>query len=215
MTKLLPLFVLILALSAYSQTATIISKNASLLGTPSETGKVVDVLSQDLEVAVLRQNGAWFLVQTSDFVGWVDSKAIRIKGFVTNAADSSQITPVPSAGHQAPATSTASNTSTAKPTRILKGICGDGTRVYVEDRYSACVQHGYLQTWLNEEEAAYDARKPPSTPATTTVPSTSSRSTGSPEYPSSSGGTVNVKGYYRKDGTYVPSYSRSAPRRRP
>lgn len=29
----------------------------------------------------------------------------------------------------------------------------------------------------------------------------------------SSGGTVNVKGYYRKDGTYVRPHTRSAPRR--
>lgn len=29
-----------------------------------------------------------------------------------------------------------------------------------------------------------------------------------------SGGTVNVKGYYRKNGTYVSPHTRSAPRRR-
>lgn len=32
--------------------------------------------------------------------------------------------------------------------------------------------------------------------------------------PSSSGGTVHVKGYYRKDGTYVRPHTRRAPRRR-
>lgn len=32
--------------------------------------------------------------------------------------------------------------------------------------------------------------------------------------PRSSGGSVRVKGYYRKDGTYVRSHSRKAPRRR-
>jgi hypothetical protein len=31
---------------------------------------------------------------------------------------------------------------------------------------------------------------------------------------SSSGGTVQVKGYYRKDGTYVKPHTRSAPKRR-
>lgn len=30
--------------------------------------------------------------------------------------------------------------------------------------------------------------------------------------PTSSGGTVNVKGYYRRDGTYVPPYTRRKPR---
>lgn len=32
--------------------------------------------------------------------------------------------------------------------------------------------------------------------------------------PTNSGGTVNVRGYYRKDGTYVRPHTRSAPRRR-
>ena len=32
--------------------------------------------------------------------------------------------------------------------------------------------------------------------------------------PTNSSGTVNVKGYYRKNGTYVRPYTRSAPRRK-
>lgn len=36
----------------------------------------------------------------------------------------------------------------------------------------------------------------------------------SPSPSTSSGGTVNVKGYYRKDGTYVRPHTRSAPKRR-
>lgn len=36
----------------------------------------------------------------------------------------------------------------------------------------------------------------------------------SPSSKSSSGGTVNVKGYYRKNGTYVRSHTRSSPRSR-
>ncbi|RZJ69813.1 hypothetical protein [Flavobacterium sp.] len=44
----------------------------------------------------------------------------------------------------------------------------------------------------------------------------SASSSGSPStYSSSSSGkTVNVKGYYRKNGTYVQPHTRSAPRRR-
>lgn len=41
----------------------------------------------------------------------------------------------------------------------------------------------------------------------------SSTNTGSYNY-TPSGGTVQVKGYYRKDGTYVRPHTRSAPRRR-
>ena len=43
--------------------------------------------------------------------------------------------------------------------------------------------------------------------------SVSSNSSTSSNY-TPSGGTVQVKGYYRKDGTYVRPHTRSAPRRR-
>ena len=43
---------------------------------------------------------------------------------------------------------------------------------------------------------------------TTTTPKPSEPS------PSSSGGTVSVRGYYRKDGTYVKPHTRKAPKRR-
>lgn len=42
----------------------------------------------------------------------------------------------------------------------------------------------------------------------------SSSSSSSRSYQSSSGGSVNVKGYYRKNGTYVKPHTRSAPKRR-
>lgn len=45
-------------------------------------------------------------------------------------------------------------------------------------------------------------------------PTFSSNYYSSPSPRSSSGGTVNVKGYYRKSGTYVSPHTRSSPRRR-
>lgn len=49
-----------------------------------------------------------------------------------------------------------------------------------------------------------------STPESSNKTKSTSYSPGS----SSSGGTVSVRGYYRKDGTYVRPHTRSAPRRR-
>lgn len=43
-------------------------------------------------------------------------------------------------------------------------------------------------------------------------PSSAGEATASP---SATGGPVNVRGYYRKDGTYVRPHTRNAPRRRP
>lgn len=43
---------------------------------------------------------------------------------------------------------------------------------------------------------------------------TEGATTTTPSAPSSTGGTVNVRGYYRKDGTYVRPHTRSAPRKK-
>lgn len=48
----------------------------------------------------------------------------------------------------------------------------------------------------------------------TPVSQSSYRSIYSPSSSKSSGGSVSVKGYYRKDGTYVKPHTRSAPKRR-
>lgn len=45
-----------------------------------------------------------------------------------------------------------------------------------------------------------------------TIPA--NRSINSDSYEPSSGGTVHVKGYYRKDGTYVRPHTRKAPKKR-
>ncbi|MBC7933521.1 MAG: thermonuclease family protein [Rubrivivax sp.] len=57
------------------------------------------------------------------------------------------------------------------------------------------------------EKAGYRAAKNcPSQAATQAIDSTSA--------PASTGGTVNVRGYYRKDGTYVRPHTRRAPRKK-
>lgn len=48
----------------------------------------------------------------------------------------------------------------------------------------------------------------------TPVSQSSYRPTYTPSSSKSSGGSVSVKGYYRKDGTYVKPHTRSAPKRR-
>ncbi len=48
----------------------------------------------------------------------------------------------------------------------------------------------------------------------TNKPSKSSSTSNSYRSSSSSGGSVNVKGYYRKNGTYVKPHTRSSPKRR-
>ena len=69
---------LLFALSVYSQTATVISENAKLRGTPSEKGKVVDTIKRDTQLEVIKQKDAWFLVQTREYVGWIHGNTIKL-----------------------------------------------------------------------------------------------------------------------------------------
>ena len=69
---------LILAIAAFSQTAVVITDNANLRGTPTELGKVVETLPQDTVVEVIQQKGAWFLIQSTDYVGWMHGNTIRL-----------------------------------------------------------------------------------------------------------------------------------------
>lgn len=67
-----------LSFAARAQSATVIAENAKLRGTPSERGKVVSVLEQDTSVEVIKQRSAWFLVQSTDYVGWLHGNTIRL-----------------------------------------------------------------------------------------------------------------------------------------
>jgi hypothetical protein len=49
---------------------------------------------------------------------------------------------------------------------------------------------------------------------TTTTTRSSTSTTAKSSYTPGSGAPVQVKGYYRKDGTYVRPHTRSAPKRR-
>lgn len=77
--KLFPhLAFLLFALSVYSQTAVVISDKADLRGTPSEKGRVVEQLKRDAVVEIIKQNEAWFLVQSVNYAGWIHGNAIKL-----------------------------------------------------------------------------------------------------------------------------------------
>jgi uncharacterized protein YgiM (DUF1202 family) len=74
-------FLLLVASSfaAYSQTASVISKNSNLRGTPTNKGKVIETLAKGSGVEVIKRKGQWFLVQSSAHVGWVHGNTIRLE----------------------------------------------------------------------------------------------------------------------------------------
>jgi hypothetical protein len=62
----------------YSQSAVVIVENANLRGTPNQNGKVVDILLNGSSIEIIKQSGAWFLLQTSEYVGWLHGNTIRL-----------------------------------------------------------------------------------------------------------------------------------------
>ncbi len=88
------------------------------------------------------------------------------------------------------------------------------TQVFISTKtnkknYKKIKWDNYLGWAYNPSYTTYSSYTPAST-----YNSTSTRSASSYTPSSSSGGSVNVKGYTRKDGTYVSPHTRSAPRRR-
>jgi hypothetical protein len=85
-----------------------------------------------------------------------------------------------------------------------------GSSVYIKGKKNKKyrkIKYGNYIGW-----AYYPQYTKPSHNSSISTSSSSSRSS-STNY-SSPGKTVNVKGYYRKNGTYVSPHTRSAPRRR-
>lgn len=87
------------------------------------------------------------------------------------------------------------------PSTTATALCMDGTYSYSQNRQGTCSYHGGVSSWLNSPDKE-----------------TSSASTtdSSPSYANDSDRpkTVQVRGYYRKDGTFVRPHTRSAPKRR-
>lgn len=96
MKLFLPLAILLFALSVHSQTAVVISDKADLRGTPSDKGKVIVQIKRDTPLEIIKQNNAWFLVQSVDHVGWVHGSSIKIVSTGGNATVMERVIQTPS-----------------------------------------------------------------------------------------------------------------------
>lgn len=198
----LVLAVALFVISGFPQSsASVTAKRAKLRGTPSADGKVVDSLPRETELAVIERKDNWLLVQSREYVGWIYADDVEVKMAIAVEPAALQrptatsvviapVTPVvsdrsPSTQGQVPMAPTVAAAETKATAK-----CKDGTFSYAIEREGRCSGHGGVSEWLDGEEP------------TQSTPVPSSR-------------TVQVKGYYRKDGTYVKPHTRSAPRRKP
>lgn len=76
--SLIFLLFFVLLISAKAQSASVISENANLRGTPKQSGKVVTSLPLGSTVEILKQSGSWFLVQSEDYAGWMHGNTIKL-----------------------------------------------------------------------------------------------------------------------------------------
>ncbi|MDQ3220524.1 MAG: hypothetical protein M3Q26_07230 [Acidobacteriota bacterium] len=139
---------LLLSASINAQTASVISENANLLGTASESGKVVAILKAGTETEILKQNGSWFLVQSTDYAGWLHIDTIKVYGPATisiiDEAEIKRLTPVRSViiapkivpQTMAPASVPRTDTGSSRYIRGSRGGCyylnSKGNKTYVD-----------------------------------------------------------------------------------
>lgn len=205
------------ALLGFGQDATVNSDNATVRGTPTVVGRVIDTIPRNTKVEIIQQKGNWYLVQTDEVVGWVYGDALRLLGTRAVAPANWPVplpTPRPRLENHVTTGTTSSSTTTVQPVvivekaesaptvkppvvaeqtanvpaeeRVATGVCRDGTLTYATEKQGACSDHGGVYEWTGEEEK--ESKPAPST-----------------------GGPVQVRGYYRKDGTYVRPHTRRRP----
>ncbi len=75
------LVLLVVTISSFSQKlryVTVISENANLRGTPSASGEIIDVVEEGETFRLVEIRGAWYLVETTNYVGWLHGNTIRL-----------------------------------------------------------------------------------------------------------------------------------------
>ncbi len=151
--RILSLIFLALSLTpiSYSQTALVIGENAYLRGSAVETGAVVDTLSPGTKVAIIRQQGPWFLVQASPFVGWMHGNSLRLTraskpaltslvplAVTASSQPTSRIQPTESADTKAKTEASAAQASPPGSPRAATQPSASDKRIYIRGPRGGC-----------------------------------------------------------------------------
>jgi hypothetical protein len=128
------------AASPQTECVRITAVSATLRGRPLLTAKALDIVAKNAQVEAIARRDAWVLVQSEDYVGWVETKLLEpcVTGTVSKTpvlAASPANQPLAAAPPQtAPASSPAAESRTY--TRGPRGGCfyinSSGRKVYVD-----------------------------------------------------------------------------------
>lgn len=72
---------LLLAVGSFAQRTryvTVITENANLRGTPSASGEILTRVEEGETFRLVETRGAWYLVETPDYVGWLHGNTIKL-----------------------------------------------------------------------------------------------------------------------------------------
>lgn len=125
---------------AASKTATVISENANLRKTANQSSPVVAEVSEGIEVEVIKQKSAWFLVRANGQEGWLHGNTIRL------ADQSESSIPSQSATYSKPPTSYSTPMKTINNSGA-SAKCRDGSLSYSAHRRGTCSHHGGVAEW--------------------------------------------------------------------
>lgn len=77
---ILSLFLCLIVVSVHAQTkyVTVIAINANLRGSPSTSGNIVGAVRKGETFKLIEERGAWYLVETPNYVGWLHGSTIKL-----------------------------------------------------------------------------------------------------------------------------------------
>lgn len=174
--------------------AIVISDDANLRKVGNIESEVIDTIPEGTSLEVLRQKGAWFLVRVDEKTGWLHGNTIRYADALNGDEFFTETYTVPNRVEVQTYTYVPSPTySTPVPTpQTIR------TPAVTVDNYRSPIANGET-----DDEEVDDSLRQRTTPRySPTYP------TYTPSY-NSSPGVERVRGYTRKNGTYVAPYVRT------
>lgn len=128
---------LILSVAAFGQQRIeVISEQANLRGTPSQYGRVVSEVTIGETFEVIKKSGPWYLVQTTEYVGWLHGNTVKLAGSASRAVRSSGASSDSSSVYDPPAVRSRTTSSYRTYIRGPRGGCyyinSNGNKTYVD-----------------------------------------------------------------------------------
>ena len=129
------------AASPQTECVRITAVSATLRGRPLLTAKALDIVAKNAQLEAIARREAWVLVQSDDYVGWIESKLLEpcVSGVVSKTPVLSAAPAGPVAAAPSPSASPSSSSSPPESRNYTRGPRGgcyylnsSGRKVYVD-----------------------------------------------------------------------------------